>query len=105
MKHDDVPRSLRAARAGFVRVGGAREHNLKNVDAAIPRGALPLKQLATTLRLYADSAASVRAKQSRLEQAIVAQRIAEDMCTRLSVLLDLGRGLRKFASVTPHKSL
>src|ERR1700750_3027899 len=43
MLETNKPRSLRAveeARGGFVRVRGAREHNLKNVSLEIPRDAL-----------------------------------------------------------------
>ncbi|MEO8902296.1 MAG: excinuclease ABC subunit UvrA [Polyangiaceae bacterium] len=65
---------------------------------------LPLQQLAATLRPYADSAASVRAGHSHPEQAIVAQRIAEDMCARLSVLLDLGLGYLSLERSTPTLS-
>src|SRR6476619_4994882 len=43
MLEANKPRSLKAAEEplrGFVRVRGAREHNLKNIDLAIPRDAL-----------------------------------------------------------------
>ncbi len=65
---------------------------------------LPLKQLAATLQPYADGAASVLKRAAHPEQAIVAQRIAEDMCARLSVLLDLGLGYLSLERSTPTLS-
>src|SRR6185312_11607394 len=43
MQETNKPRSLKTAEEalrGFVRVSGAREHNLKSIDLAIPRDAL-----------------------------------------------------------------
>src|SRR6185436_11436966 len=40
MTKRDLPQAIAVARDGFVRVRGAREHNLKDVDVAIPRDRL-----------------------------------------------------------------
>lgn len=55
---------------------------------------LPLLKLAETLRPYADGTAAGLAKiaKEHPEQAIVAQRIAEDLLSRTNVLLELGLG-------------
>jgi len=67
---------------------------------------LPLKRLATTLAPYADGSAKSLTVLSRAhpEKVIVAQRIAEDMCSRLEVLLDLGLGYLSLERSTPTLS-
>ncbi|UOQ50771.1 excinuclease ABC subunit UvrA [Hymenobacter cellulosivorans] len=67
---------------------------------------LPLKRVAGLLQPYADGTAAGRKKQDAAhpEQAIVAQRIAEDLCARLSVLLDLGLGYLALERSTPTLS-
>src|SRR6188768_1403802 len=67
---------------------------------------LPLKRLASTLRPYADgSAKSLSAlEREHPEKVIVSRRIAEDMCARLSVLLDLGLGYLSLSRSTPTLS-
>ena len=65
---------------------------------------LPLKHLAATLQPYAAGKSSVQARAAHPEQAIVAQRIAQDMCARLSVLLDLGLGYLSLERSTPTLS-
>ena len=67
---------------------------------------LPLKQLANTLRPYADGTAKSLARLSRAhpEKALVTRRIAEDLGTRLTVLLDLGLGYLSLERSTPTLS-
>ncbi|TGE06333.1 excinuclease ABC subunit UvrA [Hymenobacter fodinae] len=67
---------------------------------------LPLKRVAALLKPYADSTTTGRKKHDaeRPEQAIVAQRIAADLCARLSVLLDLGLGYLSLERSTPTLS-
>ncbi|MGI4736732.1 MAG: excinuclease ABC subunit UvrA [Janthinobacterium lividum] len=67
---------------------------------------LPLKQLATLLRPYADSQAGRGAAYDAQfpEKVIVTQRIAEDLCGRLAVLLDLGLGYLTLERSTPTLS-
>jgi len=67
---------------------------------------LPLKRLASTLRRYADGTAESLAPLERAhpEKAIVTRRIAEDMCARLDVLLDLGLGYLSLERSTPTLS-
>ena len=67
---------------------------------------LPLKQLASTLLPFAEGTAATLAKleQAHPEKAIVARRIAEDMCERLAVLLDLGLGYLSLERSTPTLS-
>ncbi|OON66451.1 excinuclease ABC subunit UvrA [Hymenobacter sp. CRA2] len=68
--------------------------------------ALPLKRVAALLRPFAEGTAKGRRKHDaeHPEQAIVAQRIAEDLCARLSVLLDLGLGYLALERSTPTLS-
>ncbi|RPD47876.1 excinuclease ABC subunit A [Hymenobacter sediminis] len=67
---------------------------------------LPLKRVAQLLKPYAEGNATGRKKQDAAhpEQAIVAQRIAQDLCARLSVLLDLGLGYLQLERSTPTLS-
>ena len=67
---------------------------------------LPLKQLASTLRPYADGSAKSLPglEREHPEKVIVTRRIAEDMCARLSVLLDLGLGYLSLSRSTPTLS-
>ena len=64
---------------------------------------LPLNRLADTFRPIAEGSATRGAK-GHPEQAIVAQRIAEDMVSRLDVLLDLGLGYLGLERSTPTLS-
>jgi excinuclease ABC subunit A len=67
---------------------------------------LPLKQLATLLRPYADSKVDRGAEYDAQfpEKVIVTQRIADDLCGRLGVLLDLGLGYLTLERSTPTLS-
>ena len=67
---------------------------------------LPLARLAATLRPYAQGKNAGLAKMSEdhPEKVIVAQRIAEDIEGRLSVLLDLGLGYLSLERSTPTLS-
>ncbi|HEX8426862.1 excinuclease ABC subunit UvrA [Hymenobacter sp.] len=67
---------------------------------------LPLKRVANLLQPYAAGTAAGRKKQDAAhpEQAIVAQRIAADLCARLAVLLDLGLGYLSLERSTPTLS-
>ncbi|ALD20634.1 excinuclease ABC subunit UvrA [Hymenobacter sp. DG25A] len=67
---------------------------------------LPLKRMAALLKPYADGSntGSKKHNAEHPEQVIVAQRIAEDLCARLSVLLDLGLGYLSLERSTPTLS-
>lgn len=67
---------------------------------------MPLARLADLLKPYASGAGTVdkaRAKEHP-EQMIVTQRIAQDLCARLRVLLDLGLGYLALERSTPTLS-
>jgi excinuclease ABC subunit A len=68
--------------------------------------ALPLKKLEVLLRPYADGTSSGRARveATHPEKAIVTQRIAQDLCARLRVLLDLGLSYLSLERSTPTLS-
>jgi excinuclease ABC subunit A len=68
--------------------------------------ALPLKRLATVLCPYSEAKAPGWAKlvEKHPEKAVVTQRIAQDACARLSVLLDLGLGYLSLERSTPTLS-
>ena len=67
---------------------------------------LPLRRLAELPAPYARADASVLARiaAGHPEQAIVAHRIAQDLCARLDVLLDLGLGYLALERATPTLS-
>ena len=68
--------------------------------------ALPLKKLAGILRPYVDKSAEDWAKLDARhpEQAIVAQRISQDLSLRIEVLLELGLGYLALERSTPTLS-
>ena len=67
---------------------------------------LPLKRLADLLRPYAEATADALAKMAveHPEKAVVAQRIAQDLLGRITVLLDLGLGYLALERGTPTLS-
>ncbi|GAA4383477.1 excinuclease ABC subunit UvrA [Hymenobacter koreensis] len=66
---------------------------------------LPLKRVAALLRPFAEGTAKRQAHDvEHPEQAIVAQRIAQDLVARLAVLLDLGLGYLSLERSTPTLS-
>jgi excinuclease ABC subunit A len=67
---------------------------------------LPLKRLADIFRPYADETAPrwAQVRREHPEKAVVTQRIAEDLLTRLTVLLDLGLGYLTLERSTPTLS-
>ncbi|HET9503682.1 MAG TPA: excinuclease ABC subunit UvrA [Hymenobacter sp.] len=67
---------------------------------------LPLKQLAGLLRPYAESkvARGDAYDAAHPEKVLVTQRIADDLCGRLAVLLDLGLGYLTLERSTPTLS-
>jgi excinuclease ABC subunit A len=68
--------------------------------------ALPIKKLAQIMQPYADGTAAGRAKieAQHPERAVVTLRIAQDLCARVSVLLDLGLGYLALGRSTPTLS-
>ena len=68
--------------------------------------ALPLKRLAQIMQPYADGSAKKLAtlETHHPEKAMVTQRIAQDLCARLAVLLDLGLGYLSLERSTPTLS-
>ncbi|GAA4354515.1 excinuclease ABC subunit UvrA [Hymenobacter saemangeumensis] len=67
---------------------------------------LPLKRVASLLQPYAEGKGRGHARQAaeHPEQAIVSQRIAQDLVARLAVLLDLGLGYLSLERSTPTLS-
>ena len=68
--------------------------------------ALPLKRLAQIMQPYADGSAAGHRKveAQHPEKALVTLRIAQDLCARLSVLLDLGLSYVSLGRSTPTLS-
>ncbi|MFN8391916.1 MAG: excinuclease ABC subunit UvrA [Bdellovibrionota bacterium] len=79
--------------------------NFADFDIA-DMSALPLKQLAEIFAPYAKGAAPTlkRLAVEFPEKAVVAQRIAEDLVTRVEVMLDLGLGYLALERSTPTLS-
>jgi excinuclease ABC subunit A len=67
-------------------------------------GRLSLGRLAELLRPVAEGATDTKRGARSPEQAIVAQRIAEDLCRRLKAVLDLGLGYLTLDRSTPTLS-
>jgi len=66
---------------------------------------LPLKQMAAIFTGFADGSAPQRAKnRAHPEKKIVTQRIAEDLASRLDVMLELGLGYLTLERSTPSLS-
>ena len=68
--------------------------------------ALPLKKLAQIMEPYAEgtAAGSAKVEAQHPEKAVVTLRIAQDLCARLSVLLDLGLSYLSLGRSTPTLS-
>jgi excinuclease ABC subunit A len=68
--------------------------------------ALPLKKLAQIMEPYAEgtAAGSAKVEAQHPEKAVVTLRIAQDLCARLSVLLDLGLSYLALGRSTPTLS-
>ncbi len=67
---------------------------------------LPLKRLARMLRPFADGTATgtARVVREHPERAVVTERIAQDLMSRIAVLLDLGLGYLSLERSTPTLS-
>jgi excinuclease ABC subunit A len=65
---------------------------------------LPLKRIAEIFAPYASGEAAIKGRTDHPEQATVAQRIAEDLVSRIAVILDLGLGYLTLERSTPTLS-
>src|SRR5262249_5390213 len=65
---------------------------------------LPLKRIAQVFAPYASGKAAIKGRADHPEQATVAQRIAEDLVSRIAVILDLGLGYLTLERSTPTLS-